>query len=158
MGIRGFFCQVGIRIQCGKWSRKYAGISRYDGSWRSYLTDISDTGDVWAIEKDPNGNIWFGFGRKGIYIYEKDTKSFKTINNSLPNHNILAIEFDHNGHAWIGTSDAGLIKITETDTAIYKFENNEIDLKSKRIWTILEDTSNNLWIGINCYQPKDWEW
>ena len=67
-----------------------------------------------------------------------------TINDGLPSNTIRCIYKDSRGLLWIGT-DAGLCCY---DGLTYKIYNESNGLKHDKIWAIVEDEQNNLWLSL----------
>ena len=67
-----------------------------------------------------------------------------TINDGLPSNTIRCIYKDSRGLLWIGT-DAGLCCY---DGVNYKVYNETSGLKHDRVWAIVEDEQNNLWLSL----------
>lgn len=67
-----------------------------------------------------------------------------TVNNGLPSNTISCIYKDSRGLLWIGT-DAGLCCY---DGINYKVFNESNGLKHDRVWAIVEDEENNLWLSL----------
>lgn len=67
-----------------------------------------------------------------------------TVNDGLPSNAIRCIYKDSRGLLWIGT-DAGLCCY---DGVNYKVFNETNGLKHDRVWAIVEDEQNNLWLSL----------
>lgn len=67
-----------------------------------------------------------------------------TVNDGLPSNTIRCIYKDSRGLLWIGT-DAGLCCY---DGVNYKVLNETNGLKHDRVWAIIEDEQNNLWLSL----------
>jgi ligand-binding sensor domain-containing protein len=67
-----------------------------------------------------------------------------TINDGLPSNGIKCFFKDSRGLLWIGT-DGGLCCY---DGTIYKVFNETNGLKHDKVWSIVEDENNNLWISL----------
>lgn len=67
-----------------------------------------------------------------------------TVNDGLPSNSIHCIFKDSKGYLWIGT-DAGLCKYDGVNFQIFN-QINEIFLD--KIWSIAEDSENNLWLSV----------
>lgn len=67
-----------------------------------------------------------------------------TVNDGLPSNTIRCIYKDSRGLLWIGT-EAGLCSY---DGINYKVYNETNGLKHDRIWAIVEDEQNNLWLSL----------
>lgn len=88
--------------------------------------------------------IWFlNVVALGINAQTIPSKNI-TINDGLPSNTIRCIYKDSRGLLWIGT-EAGLCCY---DGVNYKVFNETNGLKYNRIWAIVEDEHNNLWLSL----------
>jgi ligand-binding sensor domain-containing protein len=80
------------------------------------------------------------------FVVEAQTIPCKniTVNDGLPSNTIRCIYKDSRGLLWIGT-EAGLCCY---DGINYKVYNESNGLKHDRIWAIVEDEQNNLWLSL----------
>lgn len=80
------------------------------------------------------------------FVVEAQTIPSKniTVNDGLPSNTIRCIYKDSRGLLWIGT-EAGLCCY---DGINYKVYNESNGLKHDRIWAIVEDDQNNLWLSL----------
>ncbi len=116
--------------------------------------------EVNAILTDGRENVWIG-SNNGLYIYDKNKKSFIQIfhdeskPNSLAGNNVQSILEDNIGRFWIGT-DVGLDLIVNpgekpSDYVFIHYKNDINDpnsISKGLVRTMLEDDKHNLWIGI----------
>ncbi|TDX02048.1 hybrid sensor histidine kinase/response regulator transcription factor [Dinghuibacter silviterrae] len=103
------------------WFGTYDGLSRYDGyEFTVFRNKLNDGGSlpynyIYAIDEDPQGNIWVGTGQ-GIGIYNPATGKFSTAayyayksrERWLVNFNVTALKIDKTGDVFIGTNGWGL--------------------------------------------------
>lgn len=56
---------------------------------------------------------------------------------------------DRHGNVYIGTRGAGLYRLPKGSNKLERVENrtSSIDLKTTKIWTLMEDRQQNLWVG-----------
>ena len=132
---------------------RIAGVSRYDGTWRSFLMD---KGELWAIEKDNQGNLWFGFIDSGIVRYNKSNNTFDPINSILESKSVTNIYKSSDGTMWIGTIGGGATAISDTGYKTLKHPK----IADNSVLTIFEDREQNLWFGtkfggVSRYNPND---
>ncbi len=136
---------------------RYAGVSRYDGSWRSFLTGQI----VKAMAKDHAGNLWFGLDSRGVYRYNQQEKKFEPIDClGLNNRRIQALEVDAEGTVWIGTFGGGVVSVNAQGCTSYTAPR---PLPENNVLAILEDREENLWFGtfqkgVVRYNRKKAEW
>lgn len=88
--------------------------------------------------------VWFlNVVALGINAQSIPSKNI-TINDGLPSNTIRCIYKDSRGLLWIGT-EAGLCCY---DGINYKVYNETNGLKHNRVWAIVEDEQNNLWLSL----------
>ena len=124
---------------------KYAGVSRYDGSWRKFkLMDKR----IWTIEKDDKENIWFGTDGAGAFKYNQiKFEQYYDIFDAPSQNKVTAIEKDRDPFVWFGTLGGG-ITLFDTEKNEYKLYNrSNCGIASDSIFSIVRDDSVYLWIG-----------
>ncbi|MBN2520680.1 MAG: hypothetical protein JXB17_09265, partial [Bacteroidales bacterium] len=115
---------------------------------------------------DEEGLIWLGT-EDGILVFNPETKLFKDYDkihgdlNGFKNIPVLSLAFTDKNDLWIGTWEAGLFKYNKKEKSIKKYTYNPINsqsLCSNTIWTILQDSFKQIWIGtgkgLNKYREK----
>lgn len=136
------------------WVSTDQGVSSFDGtSFTHYTTDdVLVTGDIFAIEEDGNGNIWFGgFGdEETISFYDGTTfTSFTEFSDS-----IRKIYVTDDGVVYFGGWSEGVAIYNGTD---WTFITEEDGLLDNRIRGIAEDADGNIvfsaWSGVSFYNP-----
>ncbi|TKG94590.1 hybrid sensor histidine kinase/response regulator [Puteibacter caeruleilacunae] len=145
------------------WFGTDAGLNRYDGT----QVTMFNTGDgmekgglsngvIRSICEDSQQRIWVGTER-GLNVYSpaKSTFQYFLANQenpvSLNNNTITAIAEDKTQQLWIGTIKGLHLLSTWDNNASPKFDrimvSNSSGLKSDRIYWLLSDEDNNLWVG-----------
>lgn len=136
---------------------RYAGVSRYDGSWRSFLAGQK----VKALAKDHAGDLWFGLDSRGVYRYDQQQKKLESIDClGLNNRRVQALEVDAEGTVWIGTFGGGVVSVNARGCTSYMAPS---PLPENNVFAILEDREENLWFGtfqkgVVRYNRKKAEW
>jgi ligand-binding sensor domain-containing protein len=115
--------------------------------------------------EDQSGNLWFGIGDQGIFLYnpsnEKESFINFTVKDGLPDNTVRSIIEDHEGNIWLGTnaglcrynSDSTIEKKTFTPIPIfinnstYFQESKEKTEVKREIWSLYIDRSYRLWAG-----------
>ena len=110
-----------------------------------------DNGYVKSICEDQRGNIYVGSIRKGLFIYDKERKTFVPID--LKEKGELPVCFLYSGipnELYIGTDGKGVViyNIRTHEISEYKFDNNYFDSGNSKIHSILKDNSGNLWLAV----------
>jgi signal transduction histidine kinase/ligand-binding sensor domain-containing protein/CheY-like chemotaxis protein len=113
-----------------------------------------------CVLKDSNGNIWIGTsdGLNWLDTLNYYFITFRKNNNdnqSLSDNNIKSLLEDSNGRIWVGTNGNGLNLLTyesghpENCNFTHYIHNpeDENSISSGAILSLLEDKSNQLWIG-----------
>ena len=103
-----------------------------------------DNGYVKSICEDQRGNIYVGSIRKGLFIYDKERKTFVPID--LKEKGELPVCFLYSGipnELYIGTDGKGVViyNIRTHEISEYKFDNNYFDSGNSKIHSILKDLS-----------------
>lgn len=119
---------------------------------------------IFCLYVDKSNNLWIGTednglslvtpsGRSGQKIRCKHYNSDPLNNSSLSNDGVFSIFQDHTGILWIGTGD-GLNKfyynIPGEQERFIQYHNdpdNISTLSDNKVYSILEDSKQNLWIG-----------
>jgi len=125
------------------------GVYRYDGKsvTNFKLKELFQDGPKpkphnWAFPQlqDKNGNIWFS-NWGGAYRY--DGKSFTTFTKEDGLHGIVArIIEDKKGNLWFGGDG-----LSRYDGKSFTRFTTKDGLPNLGVWSILEDTSGNIWVG-----------
>ena len=121
--------------------------------------------DVWSIEQDHLGMMWFGTRNGGLSRY--DGYSFRNFvhdpddPSSIAHNYVWDLLIDREGSLWVATSGGGLDKFDENTETFkhYGFDANNPDrLPHANIKALFEDKQGRLWIGSNgglsLYHPE----
>ncbi|GEM_PF-4501223 len=99
--------------------------------------------DVWSIEQDSRGNIWFGMGNGTISRY--DGIQF---NHFLPSSDLNGIVRDivedKDGNMWFIVQGGGLIRYDGQNFVQFTEKSG---FRSNRGWSGFKDSKGNLWFG-----------
>ncbi|HEY2727625.1 MAG TPA: two-component regulator propeller domain-containing protein, partial [Parafilimonas sp.] len=99
--------------------------------------------------EDGKGNIWMGYDKGGISIFDKKQNRFVGIpsqeKNSISNVSVLGMINDHHGNIWIATN-TGLIQYNETKNN-YRLITRKNGLPSNFVKSITADKAGNVWAG-----------
>lgn len=111
------------------------------------------------IIEDDNGFIWISSGadsKNNIYRFNQDLKEYSSFGNdkssddNFKNEPVNFIKKGNNGLIFIGTLKGGLYKV---DINAKKFRQinsnplNKLHIFSNDVYSIYEDSKNNLWVG-----------
>ena len=127
------------------------GIQRWLGyqQWESWTKFEGLSNDVmWAIRKDHQGVVWAG-SNQGLNAKDPQTGAWHAWHerDGLRGEKIRAVEIDHSGDAWAGAYPGGITRF-RGGTLIATY-GNESGLTSDRIWGLLADANNRMWVGTN---------
>jgi signal transduction histidine kinase/DNA-binding response OmpR family regulator/ligand-binding sensor domain-containing protein len=112
---------------------------------------------IYTLENGNNNQLYVGCRYGGLSIFNKKTKTFRTINafsykNSLSNNDVLALYKDKSNKLWIGTS-YGLNYIDEkdlnTERPVFNKITNENGLPNNTVHTITQDNEGFIWASTN---------
>jgi ligand-binding sensor domain-containing protein len=137
--------QRGLWIGDGDW------LYRWDGAHLKPLAlPRPSPGDrITLAATDRRGRLWVGLSGGGLAVVEDDGRIRSVSLNEALCHTVhkalYAIFEDHDGVIWIGGS-GGLSRFTgeRCDTL-----NSADGLPSDRVWAIVEDANNQLWLNVD---------
>ncbi len=104
---------------------------------------------VTALQKDNNGDLWFGAQVRrndgGLY-FAKDVERPNKIADETGT--VAALAFEANNDLWIGTTERGAYHFRGTERLEhFTFENTAGGLRSNNIYTVFVDRENVVWFG-----------
>lgn len=114
------------------------------------------TNDVTNITNARDGNLWVTSYHKGFDYFDKTTNKFTHYNQTsikgLASNSIWSIAEDKKGTLYIGHVDHGLSIFSPQTKDIKNFKNdpnNPESIAGNSIYSILIDSSDNIWLGTN---------
>lgn len=139
------------------WAGTQDGLYRYDGyefkMYKRVPNDSSSISDnfIWCMHQSKNGLIWIGTNGGGLNAYNPVKNKFtritsKDANSPLNNGIIRSITEDKNGNLYVGTENGLVIYNPSTQQTEYFTQGNN-GLKSNRIFSVLIDRDDNIWLG-----------
>lgn len=111
--------------------------------------------DVLGISEDQTGALWLGTAH-GLRILGPDRKSYSTFSHPLPDQTphdkftVWCMLTDHEGMIWLGTASRGLLQLDPSTQHLKQYPHDPTvnqSLSSNTVFSILEDSKNNLWLG-----------
>lgn len=109
-------------------------------------------GYIQSIIEDENGNIWIGSYKNGLWFYNSKTEEISKIpisnSKGIQASDFLTIFNDSKGRIWAG-SDIGLYLFNSKKEKIAYFPFDEKGLFGDLARSIIEDSDNNIWIGMD---------
>ncbi|MFX0207683.1 MAG: two-component regulator propeller domain-containing protein, partial [Candidatus Hodarchaeota archaeon] len=136
--------------------RSDEGVARVLSSDPDSLKEFLFARNTDAIGEDSNGKIWFGTVGNGLFVVDPDSDlttddrnwfRFPEENGFLGN--VTCIINDSEGDVWVGTQAVGIFRYDVSWTTYSQginFYSNDFS-NFKHVVTILEDDSENLWLG-----------
>lgn len=137
------------------WMATNLGLIRYDGlEGKKYYSDSSsdDNGGINTLYVDSKGGLWIG-SISGLSKYNPDCDcilQYSSNNADFRLTNIQAITEDLDKNIWIGTLNEGLLKFNRESkdfTRVLHSSSGSIKLIIDKVFHLLVDQKNNLWIG-----------
>ena len=135
------------------WIATTKGVDKYIKEKKSFKHFPQICGDeqVNWIEKDVNGNLWFGSINE-VIIYDPSENTMKR----HFEHSLSMLE-DSKNRVWITTRDKGIALYNAENGAVKYYDKND-GLASNQALSIVEDNENNLWIsttnGLSKFNPE----
>ncbi|XHP72401.1 Sensor histidine kinase RcsC [Arenibacter antarcticus] len=107
---------------------------------------------IHSINEDKDSNIWVGTYQNGLHIYNSRRNSFqKKVLVDANGHSVQDVRFifrDSQNRMWV-TTDQGLFVFLDSNTLLAEFGNNSNGLVGNISQSIVEDTSQNIWVATN---------
>lgn len=161
-GLLGSGCKVLVDRNGGVWAGTSDGAFRYDGKrFNAFELPIPvidtpsykmESGKVWDLFEDSNGNLWFGRDGYGACKYDGAAFTHFTKADGLCSNNVASIVEDAQGNIWFGSITSDFPPINEGGVARYygKSFTRFPDVKgltANDIYNLYTDGSGNIWIG-----------
>lgn len=139
------------------WFGGEGGLTRYDGYYfKSFRNDPLNlesisSNNISSIFASTDNKIWIGTWGGGLNLYDSLKSKFIIFKNdkknkdSISGNRVQAVFEDKNRRLWAGTYKNGLNLLVNGN----KFKHYLINEPSKRIWTITQDKSGEIWVGTN---------
>lgn len=132
-------------------SKGEEGLYRLDPDNQLSLYLSKDNGYINSICEDPQGNIYVGSMRKGLFAYEKKSNTFVPVD--FKERQELPVSFLYSAspnELYIGTDGKGMNIYNNKTHKIseYRFDNSYFDSNKSKIHSILKDNSGNLWLAV----------
>jgi len=101
-----------------------------------------------SFGEDRAGNVWIGFNG-GLARYARNTFTFFSTTNGLPQGAILNIHVDRSGRLWLASDGGGLIRVDNTSAERPTFVSYTTahGLSSNNTEVITEDVHGRLYVG-----------
>lgn len=155
------------------WVSTQVGLNRFDGNdFKVYMHNPNDSFSLSAnstgpMYEDPWGYLWVGTWGGGLNRLDLKTGRFISFihnpadGNSISDNRIHSMTVDRDMNLWIGTFAGGLNRLNlhqlykkgtgENTNAVFErfihSENQTNSISHNRVWTLVVDSSQYLWIG-----------
>ncbi|HYW97054.1 MAG TPA: two-component regulator propeller domain-containing protein [Bacteroidales bacterium] len=152
------------------WIGTRDGLNLFDGShFTAFKYERTDSfplldNHITAIHEDKNNHLWIGTFNEGLFYFDREHGRFIQFSHdpenekSLSNNIIQSITSDSTGNLWIGTNggglnrlnfngDRGLMEADSVQITRYDGPDHFFPEKKARIYTLLVDRKNQLWVG-----------
>ena len=126
------------------------GLIEYNGkTTRSFFTAPEETGTLRRICEDKMGNLYVGTSMNGLFVRKGNKGDFQHLDITSNKH-ISALYCLRDGRIMIGYDGQGLaIYNPRTEEIIDNpYFSQEVDLSRSKIYSIVEDDSGNIWLGM----------
>ncbi|MDD2864101.1 MAG: two-component regulator propeller domain-containing protein, partial [Methylococcales bacterium] len=145
----------------GMWIATRGGLQHFlprTGEFTQYLHDDKDENSIKlnninAITVDEQGGVWAGMWLNGLDYLPFGESKFKHYRidsnekNDLQLNSPTALLVDKKGQLWIGTEGNIVVWQTNTDWSQRKILPKSPEFNPRRIFSILEDQDNAIWLG-----------
>jgi len=142
----------------------YGGLNKYDREKDSFINYMHDENNIYsisqnnvrAISEDHAGNLWIGTSFGGLNKFIEDENKFirykknQEDRSGIGSNSIHFIYKDKKNNLWIGTWGDGLKRFDYENDIFVSYKNDLVDnIEGKRISSIVEDVSGDLWLATN---------
>jgi two-component system, sensor histidine kinase ChiS len=134
------------------WIATREGISEFNTKTHEVLfrkIDIlekSESPGVWSIFQDEEGYLWMGTQSAGVIRWHPDTGMITQHTGDHAFFDVRRIYQDKRRNVWAASYDAGLFLLSQGKNIFGKVEHAKNE-KSATVWSVLEDSLGNLWVG-----------
>ncbi len=115
-------------------------------------------GVVFGLDEDHNGQLWLGTQRNGLWIFDKEKKSFREVqyrtsaSGGFDNYEFYRVYADDAGIIWANSDPDGLVKIVPNAAMFGYFgqpdeARPDRNLSDMSIRSLAEDRHGNIWLG-----------
>lgn len=126
------------------------GLLEYDGKMlNAYFTAEGERTSVRRLCIDLKGNIYVGLSNGGVYVKPVDSSQFHHLS-VTGNRHVSALYCRHDGRLMIGFDGLG-VAVYHPDSGLLEdnpYYSREVDLSMSKVYSILEDISGNIWLGL----------
>jgi signal transduction histidine kinase/ligand-binding sensor domain-containing protein/CheY-like chemotaxis protein/HPt (histidine-containing phosphotransfer) domain-containing protein len=151
--------------QDGMWLGTRGGLQHFNpktGEFQQYLHNVDNpnsltNNNVNALAVDENGGVWAGLWLSGLnYLpagktdfihYRIDGNIQGKEKNSVQLNSPSSLLIDKKRRLWIGTEDGAVVLDAHTDWSQRKLLPSTTEFNPQRIFSILEDNENRIWVG-----------
>ena len=126
------------------------GLIEYDGkNAKKYFNSEDQRSTMRQVRLDLDGNLYVGTSNHGVYVRSAKGGEFKHLE-VTGNKHVSALYCRQDGRMMIGFDGLGVAiydpKTGQLDNNPYY--NREVDLSRSKVYSIVEDASGNVWLGL----------
>ncbi len=156
------------------WLGTDQGLVRFDHQRKrhtlfGWTSEERALGVVFSLDEDHNGQLWLGTQRNGLWIFDKDKKTFREVqyrtsaSGGFDNYEFYRVYVDDAGIIWANSDPDGLVKIVPNASMFGYFGQPDPNRPSRNlsdmsIRSLAEDRHGNIWLGteggLDVFDPK----
>lgn len=128
-----------------------------------------DKENIFAIEEDSKGRIWFAVFRGGLLRYDPANGEFKSYPhdennpNSISSNLVRHVFEDSQNRIWLGTEGSGLNLLEDPDSDTFRTFNYDSEdstsISDNAVQYVMEDKEGRIWVGtsggLNLFQEEN---
>lgn len=124
------------------------GLYTYDARLLTKKSSQHFHSNIYALEEDAQGKIWYGTRGHGLKVGDTWYRSHASDAHSLSNNHIFSFCCDRKGRMWIGTFGGGLDLAQPMPDGTYRFRHFLQQTYGLRMVRIIEEDANGMiWAG-----------
>ena len=101
---------------------------------------------VREMHEDQHGRIWIGTEDNGLNLFYPETRTFERISLSENHTNTLGLLISEK-QVWVGAFKNGVDVVDSHSFAVKHYSVSDLGLNDASVYTICEDSYDNIWIG-----------
>ncbi len=135
-----------------------SGLSRYErGEWWPFTDKEILTGTARTVDKDNEGNLWFGSVEDGVIRFDGIAWQKFVTDDGLTDNTVTALAEDNEQAIWFGTRDGSVSRYDSNGWQV--FRPDEVQA-GEYVLSLLADSRGNIWAigenGVSLYDGTEW--
>ena len=102
--------------------------------------------NVYAVEKDAEGRVWYGTRGKGVMVGDEQYSHHAGDPASLSSNQVYNLYKDSRGRMWVATLGGGL-NLAIREDGVYRFRSFFLKEGENRVRAVCEDANGWMWMG-----------